>query len=88
MGQFKQRLATTITADLVRWRRVSQYEFIGTVWNSVDQEYVDNHLVRIQFMDVFHYPNLSRIWDEHYLGKTITGNYIRMERKHELGLGK
>lgn len=84
MGKFKDRVTTTVTADLVRWRRVSQYEFIGTIYNSIDQQYIDNHLVRISFMSVCSYPTLTGHWDEHYIGKNIEGSYFRMEAKHEL----
>ena len=84
MGKFKSRLMTIIAADLIGWRRVEQNEFIGTVWNSIDEEYIDGYLLRVKFISVDYYPSLNHNWDEHYIDKTGTGNYIRMTINNEV----
>ena len=86
MGKFKDRVITTISADLITWRRTGSFEFIGTVLNSIEVKgnlLVDNQRVRITFIDVVHYPTLRGHWDEHFIGKTSEGKYIRMQVKHE-----
>lgn len=86
MGKFKERLITLITADLVNWRRTGSSEFLGTVFNSIDTAsnvFVDNNLVRVTFIDVLYYPALTGHWEDHYIGRTLEGKYIRMQTKHE-----
>lgn len=84
MGKLKERLTTTISADLVRWRRIEEKEFMGTIYNSIDRSLHDDVLIRITFMDVCFYPTLTGHWEAHYIGRNIEGKYIRMEIKHML----
>lgn len=84
MGKLKLRLTTMITADLLQWRRLNQNTFQGVTWNSVDQEWPDNHALSIRFIDVTYYPHIRGFWEEHWVGRTIQGNYFRMEEKHQI----
>lgn len=87
MGKLKDRLTTTISADMVQWHRLDEHSFIGTIFNSiVEPKFEDNVVMRINFVDVTHYPELTGHWESHFLGKTIEGHYIRMDIKHQLRL--
>lgn len=74
---------TTITADLIRWRRSgTMYE--GYVWNSIEPEFVEGKLIRMFFEQTTYYPTLTGYWDNHIIGRTAQGFYLRMEMKHQV----
>jgi hypothetical protein len=71
-------------ADLISWYSKGN-EFTGYIFGSSDTlTYPDNKPIRIQFERVDHYPALKHQWDEHWIGKTVSGVYFKMELKHQL----
>ena len=86
MGKLKERLATTITADLVQWHRIGN-EFVGTIFNSIDDRWPDLTRVRMTFVEVQHWPALSQHWNSHFIGKTEQGLYFKMNIEHQIRLG-
>lgn len=83
MGKLKDRLTTTITADLVGWRRHSQLMVEGIVDRSIDPEFIDGCNIYITFAEVIHYPELTGHWGEHYICKNFEGLYFRLEVRSE-----
>lgn len=84
MGKLKDRVTTTISADLIPWHRVTENEFIGMIHSSITRDYDEGQKVRFTFIDVKYYPKLNAHWEDHFIGKTKDELYIRMEIKHQL----
>lgn len=84
MGKLKDRVTTTISADLIPWHRNDELAFTGIIHNSIDKELDEGTLSRMRFMEVFYYPQLNDHWDAHFIGRTLEGKYIRMEIKHQM----
>lgn len=82
MGKLKERLATTITADLVQWVRIENTVH-GTVFNSIDNRWPDGTRIRFEFIEVNFWPDLTGHWKSHFIGKTEEGIFFRMKIEHQ-----
>lgn len=77
MGHWKQRLTTTITAELKSWRlRGPGVE--GTIYNSIDPEYRDGEKFILMNLTLQHYPYAQDFWPDHWVVSTQTGKHFIM----------
>ena len=84
MGHFKERLITTITANLIEWRLDGTHSIIGTISESVDEAYEDRE--RIIFLNVrlIHFPFSANHWPDHFLMVTPTHKYFLLLSKDQI----
>lgn len=84
MGKFSERLATIISADLIQWRDMGGNKFEGIVFNSIEKGVEDGTRAAFEFVEVTRWPALNKYWEEHLVGKTWTGHYIKMDIRFQI----
>jgi hypothetical protein len=79
MGQFKQRLTTTVSADLINWRLRENGCIEGTIYDSVDKDYYDGERLIFKNTILTHWPYAHGFWPDHFLLETQTGKYFMLK---------
>lgn len=87
MGFYKNRLTTTVTANLTDWL-LSGNTVEGTIELSTDRDYIDGvRYIFINKVSFEHYDAVEGKWPAHYLLKTNTEKYFicldKDQREHE-----
>ena len=76
MGHFSERLATTITAQLIQWRLRAGDAVEGTVFLSCDPTYRDGTKMIFKGIKLTHFDYAQDFWPDHYIASTNTGEHF------------
>lgn len=84
MGLYKERLATTITANLLSWRLRGTDAAEGIIYGSYTNEYRDGEKRIFLNVRLTHFRHNEGFWPDHYLMSTYTGSHFMLIAKDQI----
>lgn len=80
MGIYSERLATTITSQLIEWRLRSGDCVEGIIYNCTDRHapYRDGDKFIFMNARLTHYPHCEGFWSDHFVLSTQTGYHFML----------
>lgn len=82
MGKLKDRLTIIPVAELIIWRQVINGYVVGTVHDSIDEEFPNGKRSTWQFYRIIDFPALEGHWEHHLILQWWNGKYLKAEYKH------
>lgn len=84
MGLYKERLATTITANLLSWRLRGTDAAEGIIYGSYTSDYRDGTAMIFKNVRLTHFRHNEGFWPDHYLMSTQTGLHFMLIAKDQI----
>ncbi len=82
-----ERLATTISAELIEWRLRENGAVEGVIYNSIDRTYRDGDKMLFLNTKLQHWTRADGFWSDHYIMTTETGLHFMLKDKDMLRNG-